>query len=130
MYCFRRRPPSPTTQYSCTDANHSYAHQTLATNALGQVINNTYNYFSGNLTQATDLNGVDTAYSYDDPLNRLTLIRRAAGKSQLESQTLYSYPTPTTIQHHHDKDATSDGLISGKTTYDAFGPVTTFEMDE
>ena len=125
-------PLGHTTGYSYADANNTYAHPTAVTNALGQSISNAYDYYSGKLVTATDLNGVNTVYSYsNDPLDRLKQIRRAAGGgAKLESQTNYSYPSPAAVITTQDQNATGDGLISGQTLYDGFGRPITVDQSE
>ena len=55
-----------------------------------------YDYSTGKPTFTTDLDGVTTTYSYDDPLDRLTEIHRAAGGGpNVDSHTDHVYQSPT-----------------------------------
>ena len=86
------------------------------TNSLGQRTTLGYDYGTncsngtGNLTFSIDPNGVKTAYSYDDSLDRLTQIRRVAGgNASQESQTNYLYPNSTwSIEYRTRRTRTMD----------------------
>lgn len=115
-------PNRPPTTYGYGDAQNTYAHVTLTTNSLGQATTAAYDYSSGLTIQATDLNKVATNYEYNDPLDRLTLVRRAAGTS-MENETGYGYPNPQQVDVRQDQNATGDGRIRTTTIYDGLGRV-------
>jgi YD repeat-containing protein len=77
---------------------------------------------SGKLTFSIDPNGVQTAYAYNDQLDRVTQIRRVAGgNASQESQTNYLYPNSTWSIEYQDQKSTDDGLIQRQSVYDGFG---------
>jgi YD repeat-containing protein len=104
------------------DGQNRYAFVTSATNALGQTTYAAYDYNSGKLIQSTDLNGVNTTYAYQDALDRLTQIRRAAGGGAgLESQTNYNYPNPNQVIRYQDLNSTGDAGLRNDSYYDGLG---------
>ena len=121
-------PNGHSTTFSYNDTCNLYARPLTVTNALGQATTLGYDYGTdcsngtGNLTFAIDPNGVQTAYAYNDPLDRVTQIRRAAGgNASQESQTNYLYPNPTWSVEYQDQKSTHDGLIQRQSVYDGFG---------
>lgn len=71
----------------------------------------------GTPTSITDSNNVTTSYEYNDPLARITKIKRAVN-TPAESWTQYSYPSATTVQISSDKDRAGDGLVVSTTVTD------------
>jgi hypothetical protein len=123
-----------TTTYSYADSpsggnpeGNSNAYLTQITDpntGVAHIENYQYNYASGELTQSKDQNNIITNYSYNDPLDRLTLRDSAPGalnwfKSiSAESKTSYSYPSGTEADVAQDLTATGDGLLKSSTLYD------------
>jgi hypothetical protein len=108
--------------YSDGEGRNTYAHATAVSNALNQVTTAVYDYDTGKMTAQVDPNGVTTAWSYNDPLNRLMLLRRAAGAgSGVESQTNYSYPNTRTVVVAQDQNTTGDQALRSQTQYDGLG---------
>lgn len=107
--------------YSDGVNRNTYAHVTAKTNGLGQIARWQWDYSTGKVATATDLNGVNTVYSYNDALDRLTQARRAAGLSSFETQTNVTYTSPTDVNVYHDQSAAGDKLLRMETLYDGFG---------
>jgi RHS repeat-associated protein len=82
-------PPSNTNAYLT-----KMAYPTPA-DGVAQVTKNSYSYSDGQLTVATDENGLSTTYTYGDPLDRLTLVTYPTGGGE----TIYAYndaaPSPS-----------------------------------
>jgi YD repeat-containing protein len=72
---------------------------------------------------STDANSVTTAYAYNDNLERLTQVRRAAGVSGVENQTNYIYPDANHVYVYTDQQTTADGALRVDTVYDGLGRV-------
>jgi YD repeat-containing protein len=104
------------------DGQNRYAFPTSFTNALGQRTSIGYDYSIGKPVVVVDSNGVSTAFSYNDPLDRVTQVRRAAGAgNSIESQTNYSYPSPNQVTIAQDQTNTGDGLIVTSQIFDGLG---------
>ncbi len=109
-----------TTTFGYGDAQGTYAQATSSRNALGQATVAAYDYDTGRLASTIDLNGVSTTYAYDDPLDRLTQVRRAAGGSGgTDSHTNLVYPTPTQVVQYRSQ--ASDWDLRSDSFYDGFG---------
>jgi RHS repeat-associated protein len=85
-----------------------------------------YDESTGKLTSHTDQNNVVTKYSYDDPLDRLTLVASAvnalnAGGQKAESDTAYKYPSETEVDVAQDQLSTGDHVLNSSTIYDGMG---------
>ena len=113
-------PNGNKTQFAYADSQNTYAHPTTVTNALNEAITLAYDYSTGKPTSSTDLNGVQTISAYNDPLDRLTQTRSAAGLG-VETQSNYSYPSTTTTIAYQDQDTTGDKALETKTTTDGLG---------
>ena len=94
-----------------------------ATNGVQHIDHYTWDPNSGHMLSHTDQNGIVTNYSYDDPLGRVTTIKRAAGVVDSESDTSYSYPSATEVDASSDLNSTGDGLLKSKEFYDGLGRV-------
>lgn len=110
------------TSFNFADGQNTYGFPEQVTNALGQSTSLSYDFGSGKVITSYDLNGVGTTYSYNDPLDRLVQVRRAAGGgSTLESQTNYTYPNTQQVNTRQDQNTTGDGRIGSATIADGFG---------
>jgi RHS repeat-associated protein len=98
------------------------------TGSIQQIDHVAYDKNTGELTSHTDPNGVVTNYSYDDPLDRLTLIDSApstldAVGLSAESKTSYGYSSATEASVAQDQNTTGDGALKSSTFYDGLGRV-------
>ncbi|MBV9760502.1 MAG: RHS repeat protein [Acidobacteriaceae bacterium] len=112
--------------YSDGSNRNTYAELTSETNALGQTSRWQWDYSTGKPTQITDLNGANTKYSYNDPLDRLTTLARASGIAGFETQTQYVYQpysasSPFTVTTKQDQATLGSGEIQSELLYDGFG---------
>jgi YD repeat-containing protein len=74
------QPPGPT-----------FAFPTTVTNALSHAVSRRYDYATGQVTRFTDANGVETTFSYEDPLDRLRTVVRASGHADARVRTTHTY---------------------------------------
>ena len=100
-------------QVTYNDTCNRYWKPLTVTNSLGQRTTLGYDYGTncsnetGNLTFSIDPNGVQTAYAYNDQLDRVTQIRRVGGgNASQESQTNYLYPNSTWSVGYQDQKNT------------------------
>ncbi len=115
--------------YSDGVGRSTYAHATAVTNALSQRTTYGYDYNSGKMTSEIDANNVTTVWGYNDPLDRLTLLREAAyGDAHTERDTQYYYQSPTQVMVEQDQYTTGDALLKSETIYD--GLERTLERNE
>ena len=113
------------TQYGFAGSNQfaaptSITRPTPAASGKPQQTTFSYDFYTGKPTSATDANGLTTQYAYNDPLDRLTQSKRAAGTSY-ESQTNVSYPSPTLVTQQQDQAQTGDSALQTQQVYDGFG---------
>lgn len=125
---------------------NAYASPTSITNALNQTTKWTYDYNSGRPASSQDPNqtadSITTAYVFNDPLDRLTQVRVGTTAGQCsgstESDTNYSYPSPTVVNTYQDQNACNDRALNTTVNYDGFGrlsssllgdPLGTIEVD-
>ena len=73
------------------DNSNKYAFPTSVKNVYSQTTNVNYDYNIGKPTSVVDPNGVQTLYSFNDALDRVTQIRKAAGIGGVESQSNVVY---------------------------------------
>jgi YD repeat-containing protein len=106
--------------YSDGQGRNTYAHVTKVTNALGQSETWQWDYGTGKPITAADFNGVQTIYTYNDPLDRVTLVRKAAGTSA-ETQTAATYPSPVEIDVYNDQITKADQALRTQTLDDGLG---------
>jgi RHS repeat-associated protein len=100
----------------------SYAFPTKVTNALGHTTFTQYDYYLGKLVDTEDPNGVDTAFFYNDALNRLTQVVRSANIAATNNQTTFSYnDAARTITTTSDRDLYGDDLFKSEVLYDGLG---------
>lgn len=90
---------SHTTTYAYADspsggnaAGNSNAYPTHITDALGHGKSFSYNYVTGQVASSTDENGQTTAYTHNDPFNRLTATNFPGGG---QTTTIYDDSTPS-----------------------------------
>jgi YD repeat-containing protein len=102
-------------------AKDTYAHVTSETNALGYVAKWQWDYEAGKVTTATDINNVNTTYSYSDRLDRMTQKVAAAGLSGFQGQTNVTYTSPTDVQIQQDQTSWTDQALHTEMLYDGFG---------
>ena len=69
-----------------------------------------------------DENGVQTLFEYNDPLDRVTAVKRAV-TTVAETWTQYVYPSPNQVEVLHDQTSGTHGTIRNDTLYDGFGRV-------
>jgi len=104
------------------DGANEYAFPTSIRNPLGQKANIAYDYYLGKPMQTTDANGTSAAFSYNDPLDRLTQVTRATGAgSGVASQTNYSYPSPNQVTVKQDQNTEGDGALVTIQLFDGLG---------
>jgi hypothetical protein len=73
------------------------------------------------VTTATDINNVNTTYSYSDPLDRMTQKVVAAGLSGFQGQTNVTYASPTDVHIYQDQANWADQALHTEMLYDGFG---------
>ena len=90
----------------------------------------TWNCSGGVIASTIDVNKQTTAYSYADPLDRLTLVESAVGamnwwtSASAQSDTAYKYPSLTQTDVAQDLTTTNDGLLTSETISDGLGRAT------
>jgi hypothetical protein len=85
------------TTFSYLDPQNTYAHVTSWTNALNQTETWSYdNTGTGHPLSKVDVNGMETTYAYNEPLDRLTQIALAVGRPE-ETHTNFVYFSPTEV---------------------------------
>ena len=94
---------------------------TSETNALGQAAKWQWDFGAGKVTTATDIDGVNTTYSYSDPLDRMTQAVRAANVGGFTTQTNVVYTSPTDVNVYNDQVTAGDKALRAETVYDGFG---------
>src|SRR6185503_21035199 len=78
-----------------------------------------YDVDTGLVTATVDANGQRTTFSYNDPLNRLKHVVRAATDATTKNQSSYSYDdTARTITATSDLNNFGDNLLKTVTKYD------------
>jgi YD repeat-containing protein len=112
------------------DGANEYAFPTSIRNALGQTTRIVYDYYLGKPVQTTDASGTSTDFSYNDPLDRVTQVLRAAGAGGLENQTNYSYPTPNQVTIKQDQKTEGDGALSTAQLFDGLGRESATQQSE
>ncbi len=114
------------------NGRNSYAHVTQIkypkanSSATAQAAKWQYDFGTGKPTAATDVNGVNTDYSFSsDLLDRLTQITKAAGINGVQAQTNVVYSvggvTPVTVDVYNDQVTFADQALHTRTIYDGFG---------
>lgn len=99
----------------------SYAFPTSAKNSLSQWTYSQFDYYLGQPVDGEDRNGVVASGYYNDGLDRLTQIRRAAGTA-ITNQTTFGYDdTNRVITTSSDRDANNDNLLVTSVLYDQMG---------
>ncbi len=123
-------------EYSST---HQFAYPTVNTSPdpdgggplLPLMTSTEYDASTGLVTAATDANGQRTTFAYNDPLNRLKQVIRAAGDASAKNQSFYAYDDVAhTITVTSDLNTYDDNVLKKVTLYDGIGRTTetrTFE---
>jgi hypothetical protein len=110
-----------TDSYSSGGGGNTNALPTKITNALNQSTLLQYDYNTGKATQVTDPNGVETAYHYNDLLERVTQVVHGQGTTA-ENQTNYKYPSVTETDIYQDQKQNADpAALRTESLYDGFG---------
>ena len=107
----------------------SYALPTSATNAAGQTATVQYDYSTAKPTLIKDPNGVQTTEAYNDLLDRVTNITKAAGTG-VAAETGYSYVSPTNLVIGQDLNTTGDQALVTQKYWDGFGRLTATQQIE
>lgn len=102
---------------------------TTVTNALGQSSSIQYDFSTEKPTLVSDPNSVKTAYTYSDPLDRVTSVKAAQGAS-VEQDSSYVYNSPTWLTTKHDLNATGDLAMVAQQYWDGLGRPTVSQLDE
>jgi RHS repeat-associated protein len=118
-------PDGNTTTFSYADPQNTYAHATQATNALQQSVSAAYDYNTSKITSSTGLNGEQTSYAYNDPLDRVTTIQLPNG-----GKRYYSYPNYTTAIVQQDQNTAGDSALKSQILYDGFGRLSESDIYE
>lgn len=107
------------------DTSLTYAFPTIVTNALGQSVYTQYDYYTGQIVNTEDMNGVVGSISYLDPLDRPTRADHAVNVQGLHSQIAFSYDdTNHIITTTSDQERLGDGLLKSQVLYDGLGRTT------
>jgi|ERR1700685_2317413 len=80
---------------------------------------------TGQIITATGLNGEQTSYAYNDPLDRITAIQAPNG-----GETQYTYLNFTTLIAQKDQNTAGDGRLKFETTYDGLGRMSQMDLYE
>ena len=123
-----------TTTYSYTDSpanpngnSDAYLTQfTTPNTGVAHIQSYQYDYPSGDLIQTQDQNNVTTKYSYNDPLNRPTLVDNAAHAvnqfgQPADRMTSFSYPSATEVDVAQDDYTPGDAELTSSTFSDGLG---------
>jgi RHS repeat-associated protein len=102
----------------------SYGFATSATNATGHRSYVQFDYYLGKPVNSEDANGIVGSTTFNNSLNRPTLLRRGIGTDG-ENQTIFIYDDANhTVTTTRDKELFQDGALVSKVFYDAFGRTT------
>ncbi|HYV24763.1 MAG TPA: RHS repeat-associated core domain-containing protein [Pyrinomonadaceae bacterium] len=106
----------------------SYAFPTLITNAAGQTFFSQLDYYLGRPVNTQDPNGVVSAGSYSDSLDRPTQTIRAINDNSTpstKSQTTFAYDdTNHVVTLTSDQTSYGDNVLKGQAIYDGLGRTT------
>ena len=104
--------------------NTSYAFLTKSTNPLNHISFVQYDYYIGRPVNTEDVNGNVSSYTFNDPLDRPTQIRRAAGSS-ITTQSSFTYnDVNNIITVTSDLNTANDNLLVRTVLYDGLGRTT------
>jgi RHS repeat-associated protein len=117
---------NPTGGNSAGNSNAYLTQITAPSTGVAHIESYQYNYATGELSQTKDQNNILTNYSYQDPLDRLTLVDSApgtldAGNNPAESKTQYKYPSLTEVDVEQDQNVPGDTVLKSSTFYDGLG---------
>jgi len=83
---------------------------------------NEYDFSIGTVSQSTDANLLKTTFSYNDPLDRIKQVVRAAGDLSLQNQTSYNYDdNAMAVTTTSDLNTYNDNAIKVVTFHDGMG---------
>ena len=101
----------------------SYAFMTSASNALGHTAYSQFDYYTGKVVDAQDINGMVSSGYYNDSLDRPTQVVRAANLgTSVKSQTTFSYDDSNhAITTTSDQTTYNDNALVSKVFYDDLG---------
>ncbi len=101
----------------------SYAFPTLVNNCMGHAAYAQFDYYTGRPVDGEDANGIVSSLYYNDLLDRLTQVIRAANNLVAKSQTSFSYDDPNrVITTTSDQNTFNDANpIKSQTLYDGLG---------
>jgi YD repeat-containing protein len=118
------------TEFSYDGNSCSQSLPTAIKNALGHTTTIDFDCSIGKPLSSTDANFVMTAYGYNDGLDRLTQVRRAANVGGVENQTNYDYPDANHVLAYADQQTTGDGALRVDTVYDGLGRVSAIAPED
>jgi len=118
----RANDPLPEPGASWLGGLKTYAFPIKVTNQLGHETYTQFDYFLGRPVDREDLNGTVSSFSYDDDLDRLSQVVRAANQAAVKTQVTFSYDDSNrTITTTADRDNFNDNLLQKKILYDGLG---------
>jgi hypothetical protein len=88
-------------------------------NGIQQVDSYTWDLGTGHVISHTDPNAVLEQYFYNDPLERISQVKRAVGTG-IESWTIYAYPSLREIDTATDINTKGDGMFRTTSLADGF----------
>src|SRR6185437_16534854 len=109
---------------------YQFAYATLSTSpdpdGTGLLTSHTtateYDFSTGLVTATIDANSQRTTFAYNDPLNRLKRVIRAATDPAAKNQTTYTYDDATQIiTVSSDLNTFSDNVLKSEIVYDGLG---------
>jgi RHS repeat-associated protein len=108
------------------EGRNTFAFPTLMRNALRHETRRQYDYSTGQVVEEQDANGTVTSFYHDDPLDRLTLVEKAAnpGYDAYLSRTGFEYKDGRYfrgVKTFADKDQAGDAYVQHWVWYDQLG---------
>ena len=86
------------------------------------VTTNEYDFSTGRRTAAIDANNQRTTFAYNDPLNRISQVVKAATDTVAKTQTSYIYDdTNRTLTISTDQSGYNDNVIKNQSVFDGLG---------
>ena len=109
---------------------YHFAYATLKTSSdpdaggplTSHITSTEYDFSTGLVTATIDANSQRTTFAYNDPLNRLKQVIRAATDNLVKNQTTYEYDdTARTVTTKSDLHAYNDQVVKSVSLYDGLG---------